>query len=66
MRLSVWRLLGIVLGVLGVVFLVGSVTALAYGYGEYAILIAILIVFGWIFLILGVGLVMITFLEKEE
>jgi uncharacterized membrane protein len=61
-RDSGWRLLGTILAVLGFVFLVGGIIAYTSDYHEY---VAVLIVFGGIFLVVGIGLVAITFLEKK-
>jgi uncharacterized membrane protein len=62
-RDSGWRLLGAILAFLGFVFLVGGIVAYAGDYLEY---VAVLIVFGGIFLLVGVGLVAITYLEKKR
>jgi uncharacterized membrane protein len=62
MRDSGWRLLGAILAVLGFIFLVGGIIAYAGVYQEY---VAVLIVFGGIFLVVGIGLVVITALEKK-
>ena len=59
---SGWRLLGAILTILGFAFLVGGITAYAGDYKEY---VAVLIVFGVIFLVIGIGLVAITILEKK-
>jgi uncharacterized membrane protein len=59
---SGWRLLGAVLAILGFIFLVGGIIAYAGDYQEY---VAVLIVFGGIFLVVGIGLVVITFFEKK-
>jgi len=61
-RDSGWRLLGALLAVLGFIFLAGGIIAYAGGHPEY---VAVLIVFGGIFLIIGIGLGAITILEKK-
>jgi uncharacterized membrane protein len=61
-RDSGWRLLGAALAVLGFIFLVGGILSYASDYHEY---VAVLIVFGGIFLVIGIGLVAIAFLEKK-
>ena len=62
MRDSGWRLLGAILAVLGFIFLVGGIVAYA---GDYQECVAVSIAFGVIFLIVGIGLLAITFLEKK-
>ena len=59
---SGWRLIGAILAVLSFIFLVAGVLAYAGDYHEY---VAVLIVFGGIFLVIGIGLVAITSLEKK-
>lgn len=59
---SGWRLLGAALAILGVIFLVGGLAALAGNYQQYE---AVLIAFGGIFLVIGAGLVVITLFEKN-
>jgi hypothetical protein len=61
--MSTWRNLGIALAVLGAAFIIGGIAAHAANYVQY---VAVLIVFGGIFLVIGAGLVVITFFEKEE
>jgi len=61
-RDSGWRLLGAGLAVLGLIFLVGGVLSYSGDYHEY---VAVLIVFGGIFLVIGFGLVAIASLEKK-
>jgi uncharacterized membrane protein len=61
-RDSGWRLVGAILAFLGFIFLVGGIIAYAGDYQEY---VAVLIVFGGIFLDVGIGLVAITFFEKK-
>lgn len=63
MRESGWRLLGAALAVLGVVFLIGGLAAYLGSYQEY---LAVLVVFGGIFLVIGAGLFLITLLEKDR
>ena len=60
---STWRMLGIILTVLGVASLIGGIVAYVRNYVEY---VNDPIVFGGIFIIVGVGLVVITFFEKEQ
>ena len=54
--------MGVTLTILGFVFLDGGIAAYAGDYTEY---VAVLIVFGGIFLVIGIGLVAITILEKK-
>jgi len=54
--------LGVTLTILGFVFLDGGIAAYAGDHTEY---VAVLIVFGGIFLVIGIGLVAITILEKK-
>jgi len=61
MKDSNWIMIGALSSVLGFLMLVGSIIALLYGFKEYGILI----VFGAIFLIIGIGLVAITSFEKK-
>ena len=61
-RDSGWRLLGATIAVLGFIFLVGGTIAYAGHYTEY---VAVFIVFGGIFLIIGIGLAAIASLEKR-
>jgi uncharacterized membrane protein len=61
-RDSGWRVLGATLAILGLIFLVGGTLAYAGDYREY---VAVLIVFGGIFLVVGIGLVAIASLEKK-
>ena len=61
-RDSGWRTTGAVSAVLGFIFLLGGIIAYAGDYYEY---VAVLIVFGGIFLVIGVGLVAITYFEKK-
>lgn len=62
MEVSGWRRLGEALAVLGLVFLAGGIAAYAGNSHQY---VAVLIVFGGIFMVIGVGLVAITFLDKN-
>jgi len=57
-----WKLPGAILAVLGFIFLVGRIIAYASGHTEY---VAVLIVFGGIFLVVGIGLVAIASEEKK-
>ena len=63
MRDSSWRLLGAALAVLGIIFLVGGVVAYFGNSRDY---VAVLVVFGGIFLVMGAGLAIITLFEKEQ
>ena len=62
MKESGWKLLGAAVAVLGVIFLVGGSVVYVSNYQEY---VAVLIVFGGIFLVIGTGLVAIAFFEKN-
>lgn len=62
MQLSSWRLLGAALAVLGIVLLVGGAAAYVGNHRDY---VAVLVVFGGIFLVVGAGLVATTFFEKH-
>jgi len=55
--------LGAALTVLGIIFLVAGTFAYTANARDY---VAVLIVFGGIFLVIGVGLVTITFVEKKQ
>jgi Na+/melibiose symporter-like transporter len=59
---SGWRLLGAALAILGIIFLIGGLAALAGNYQQYE---AVLFAFGGIFLLIGTGLFLITFFEKN-
>ena len=61
-RDSGWKLLGAILAILGLIFLIGGTIAYAGDYTEY---VAVLIVFGGIFLVVGIGLVAIVSWEKK-
>ena len=62
MKESGWRLLGSGLAVLGVIFVVGALTAYVNKLQQYE---AVLSVFGGIFLVIGAGLVVVTYFEKD-
>lgn len=62
MQDSVLKLAGAILIALGFIFLIGGVIALAR---DYQLFIAILMVFGALFLVLGVSLVAVVSLEKK-
>jgi hypothetical protein len=63
MKESKWRLLGAGSAILGVIFVVGALTAYVNKYQQYE---AVLSVFGGIFLVIGAGLVAVTFFEKDK
>ena len=50
------------MAVLGFIFLISGIVAYMGGYKEY---VAVLIVFGGIFLVVGIGLTAITHLERK-
>jgi uncharacterized membrane-anchored protein len=62
MKESGWRLLGSGLAILGVIFVVGALTAYVNKLQQYE---AVLSVFGGIFLVIGAGLVVVTYFEKD-
>lgn len=62
MQLSGWRLLGAALAVLGIAFLAGGAAAYVGNHRDY---VAVLVVFGGIFLAIGAGLAATTFFEKQ-
>ena len=63
MQGSIWRLIGSTLAVLGALFLVGALVTYATNNKDY---VAVLTVFGGIFLVIGTGLVLITITEKDK
>ena len=63
MRESTWRLLGAGLAILGVIFLLGGLTAYLGKLQQYE---AVFSVFGGIFFVIGAGLVAITLFEKDK
>ncbi len=60
---SGWRTLGATLSVLGIIFLAAGATAFAGNSRDY---VAVLIVFGGIFVVIGAGLVTITLFERKQ
>ena len=63
LRSSGWRLLGATLAVLGAVFLAAGAVFYTGNFKDY---VAVLIVFGGIFLIIGAGLITITIFKRSQ